>query len=362
MGRWSGVSIEAVAELLGLEGQREGSCLRCADPFEGNGRGRSLAIDLYGDQWFSHRHNRGGGPGHLVEFVLGCDWRAAADWGEQRGLLTKRGRARHSLGVSRPARSSASRRDGSSPTHRGPGPTDAIARELATACSPADSTPASEYLVRRRAWPPERALPSAIHWVLAEQARQVRFPAGAAGALLFVYSRADHNSKIGKAVSVEGLDTAGHRLDEIGFERWRRTFGSRKGAFFAPVPRPNAERIVVCEGEIDALALALLCTDAEVRGTGGTAGMTMSVATDVLRRPVVVYSDPGGPGRAAAARIQGGLRRAGRECSVRYADDGTGDPAEILATEVEKRAAACGSLKEGWHRVLHDVSLGRLVT
>ena len=325
MGRWSGVPIEAVAELLGLEGQREGSCLRCADPFEGNGPGRSLAIDLHGDQWFSHRHGRGGGPGQLVELVLGCDWRTAADWGEQRGLFSGAGRARHGRGVSRPTRPSGSWRNGPATTQYGPGPTDAIARDLGTASALADKTPASEYLVRRRAWPPERALPSTVGWVLCEQAPRVRWPAGAAGALLFAYSRADCNSTIGRAVSVEGLDAAGHRLDDIGFERWRRTFGSRKGAFFAPVLRPNAGRIVVCEGEIDALALALLCPDAEVRGTGGTSGMTTSVAADALRRPVEVYSDPGGGDGLQRHEYKG-------VCDGRGVCAGCGTPTTGLAT------------------------------
>ena len=362
MGRWSGVSIKQVSELLGIQGSCEGMHLRCADPHEGSGQGRSLAIDLNKNRWYSHRHGRGGGPGQLVEFVLGCDWRAAADWGEQRGLLNKGGRAQHGSGVSRRGSSGASRRKAPTPSCHDTGRTETIAWHLATTSVPADRTPAANYLARRLAWPPKRDLPSTIRWVLPERARRVRWPSGTAGGLLFAYTRADSASGVANSVSVEGLDKAGYRLDEIGSKRWRRTFGSRKGWFFVPVCRANATRIAVCEGEIDAIALSLLCPDSEVRGAGGTSGMTPLVAADAHRRPVVVFSDPGGPGRTAAARLQRNLRREGRECTVRYADDGTGDPAEILATEVRKRAAEGGSLEEGWRRVLRDVELGGLLS
>ena len=153
-------------------------------------------------------------------------------------------------------------------------------------CTDATKTPAHAYLTKRLVWPPAGSdflpLPAAVRWLRAAAApRALGLPPSAAGAVAFRYDTDDRQAV---AVSLEALTADGERLRE----RWRRTHGVRKGARFAV--GAQRERLIVCEGEVSALACRWLYPGATVWALGGTAGLS-AFAPPAAWQSIVVETD-----------------------------------------------------------------------
>ena len=206
------------------------------------------------------------------------------------------------------------------------------------------------YLARRRIWPnaaeaillPDeslRWLPAASLRRLLPQplqddgSRRCPLPESAAGCLAFAFRTEEGRLT---AVSLEGLMSDGGFPPE---GRFRRTYGRREGSFFAPRRSSGNETIVVCEGEMDALAAVAMghgrgngFAGAEVRAYGGTANLA-SAALPGERR-VIVVTDGDDAGWGSALR----LCQRHPDAQVEWTPRGT-DLAQILAEDIEERAS-----------------------
>ena len=201
--------------------------------------------------------------------------------------------------------------------------TAALARELWAASERATvGNPAGLYLVRRWCWPPDREtaggpLPPDVRWLPRQQfpPELKGFPSGsiytreggaeveAAGLLLFGF-RPVAGGEVA-AVSVEGVTQDGDRMDWrrdkptdpfpcIEGERWRRTYGSRKGAAFQAASGDRA--VVLVEGEVSALACRWLHPGCRVLACGGASGL-LAVARAVKPGQALILEvdrDPAG--------------------------------------------------------------------
>ena len=204
------------------------------------------------------------------------------------------------------------------------------------------------YLARRRIWPnaaeaillPDeslRWLPAASLRPLLPQplqddgSRRCPLPESAAGCLAFAFRTEEGRLT---AVSLEGLMSDGGFPPE---GRFRRTYGRREGAFFAPKRRNGNSAIVVCEGELDALAGITLgltgdptFTGAEVRAYGGTANLASAALPE--NRPVLIVSD----GDAAGWNSARTLRERYQDAQILWLS-GKQDLASLLSENVEER-------------------------
>ena len=203
------------------------------------------------------------------------------------------------------------------------------------------------YLRRRLGGVP--ALPAGLRWLSRSAAagvpadpegRRVVVPAGADGALGFLFA-APGDTRPG-AVQLEAL--SGH--DRVpwgrgGVKRWSvpgSRFDDGRRVFVAVTGRPGAGAWV-CEGPMDALALALrerasvpFLEGAAVIGVAGVGGLRPAAVAGVAG-PVVLALQGDGPGVGAGRALGRRLRAAGR--SVRVAPAGAGeDWAESVALEL----------------------------
>ena len=157
--------------------------------------------------------------------------------------------------------------------------------DLWRACIDATGTLAHLYLQRRYVWPPPGSefppVPTTIGWLDAAAVKGWRrkgwpgLPADAAGALVCRYDRPDLQAA---AVSLEGLTADGVRVpytDRHGKRehRWRRTFGTRQGTHFAAWHATSGKALVVCEGELTALACHWMAIWATVWALGGAGAL-----------------------------------------------------------------------------------------
>ena len=232
-------------------------------------------------------------------------------------------------------------------------PTAPLAAAILAAAVPADDTPARIYLARRGTWP--RAgecpdLPSAVRWLPADVAQQVRHHAGnrewrvmlptefVAGAVVYELMRPGEPPD---TVELEAVSADGQRLDHVQipppppphpwtprcYARWQRTYGSKRGHVFEvpaatgdPWPDSSAAPLVVAvaEGLTDALALARLrLPGVLVRATAGTSGMNAGarLVADIPPDVVVcLVSDGDKSGWQAALKLHEALHEAGRTC------------------------------------------------
>ena len=171
-------------------------------------------------------------------------------------------------------------------------------------------------------------------------------PEGAAGALVFRWRVPGEAQPA--AVSMLAVSEAGERLAWWGQVK-TVLVGPRKGAVF--VARPGRGAVHVCEGEVDALALALApwVRGGQVICAGATAGVRH--VAEVLpgwAAAVMVHADGNPAGYRAAERARQAVEDTGRRCEVEWYRVGT-DPADALAEWIGERAAvrevdgeACG--------------------
>ncbi len=224
-----------------------------------------------------------------------------------------------------------------------------VAELLWAAGLPSRATPVRDYLARRWIWPNiDAAVPlpeGSLRWLpavilrrllprkrLKDGTRPCPLPASAAGGLAFAFRTEEGRLS---AVSLEGLTTSGGFPPE---GRFRRTYGSRKGAFFTP--QRSEGRLVVCEGELDALAGVALgrtgdvqFAGAEMRAYGGTANLAEAVLP-TKRGSVLIVSD----GDPAGWRSALTLRQRCQDAQILWLS-GKADLASLLAETIEERIA-----------------------
>ena len=210
-----------------------------------------------------------------------------------------------------------------------------FAGRLWAAAVSADDTPARAYLAGRWVWPPDGigpGLPDDVRWLPRDAvghdvaAKWYGVPEHTAGAILYAF-RLPAGATI-RAVGLDALDADGRRPGK----RWRRTFGQKKGAAFV-AGAVGGNPLVIVEGEVDALASVWLYPGAEVWAAGG-GGATALAPAILTGRRVVIETDPDGPGRDAALKLDKAL---GGRAEISY--NRGGDPADVWTDTLGERAA-----------------------
>jgi len=199
----------------------------------------------------------------------------------------------------------------------------------------ADDTPGKVYLTYQRAvWVPSVALPRSVRWLPAETARGalegVHMPPWAAGSLMYAY-QAERGAICAVsmlAVTDDGLDLPKTAPGADGYfsgrvcdvpARWRRTFGSAKGAACA-LGAPGGAPVVVVEGEVTGLAAVWLSAPgSQVLAAGGASGVK-NLAPLLIRgeRAVDIWVDFDTAGREAAMDLQRKCAAAGLPCTMNF--------------------------------------------
>lgn len=246
-------------------------------------------------------------------------------------------------------------------------PSSSIARRIWEAGTKADGTPAHRYLVERMVWPPNGVgpgLPVSVRWLARDAAPAAApssqwsgLPCACAGAILYAFLGADGCIR---SVSLEALDGDGVRMAR----RWRRTAGPKSGALF-PVP-PIGEstgELVLCEGQVSALAAAWLHPGARCIATGGTAGMVSVCLSGREHQParIVIESDGDRRGEEAARKARDRLEAVG--CVVHVEWRPNGDVADELNAQIGERVAiltfdgglAEHTLTSAWRDMLREL-------
>ena len=216
-------------------------------------------------------------------------------------------------------------------------------------CTDATDTPAHAYLTKRLVWPPAgRDLlppPPTIRWLQASAApRTLGLPPNAVGAVAFRY---DTDERHAVAVSLEALTESGERLQD----RWRRTHGTKRGARF--VVSAQRTRLVVCEGEVSALACHWLYPGATVWALGGTAGLSAFIPP-ASWHSIVVETDGDSAGNDAAAILvkRGGIQVAVNPPGMDSADVWRETFLERAAIREQNEQVPSAVNKDVWQEVL----------
>ena len=280
------------------------------------------------------------GGGALVGCRVCIDGQSKSEKAKRFGELLKAVFPGRGGGVARfPARAPRTR---PAPVKRREAADSAIAGRLWDAALPADHTPARAYLAGRWVWPPDGigpGLPASVRWLPRGAVRRdvaakwYDVPKDTAGAILYAF-RQPGGATI-RAVGVDALDADGRRPDQVSGvkdDRWRRTFGTKKGAAFA-VGEPGGKPLVIVEGEVDALAAAWIYPGSEVWAAGG-GGATALAPAILTGRRVVIEADPDGPGRAAALKLDKAL---GGQAEISY--NRGGDSVDEWTVTLLERAA-----------------------
>ena len=247
------------------------------------------------------------------------------------GFAPTRQKTGHAIGQKRPisprpSGSSATSCDPATPAKR------ALAARLLEATGPAYNTPARIYLARRWVWPPVGIgpdLPASVRWLPCEPAPPKdettdwygipRLPS-AVGAICFAFHSLTTDELTG--VGLEALDSNGQRTPYTykgqHRERWRKNAGLKAGAVFT-VGEGGAP-LVLCEGEVTALACKWLYPGSTVWATGGAAGLAAFIP--VGEQPIIIAADGDASGRTAALTAAHRLREAGRAVQIIWSRSG----------------------------------------
>ena len=183
-------------------------------------------------------------------------------------------------------------------------------KRLWDASVPATDTPAHLYLSQRWCWPPfgtGPSLPDSVRWL--PHARLPTHykapnngPALPTGAGLALFAYRHQNGSL-QAVSVEGLNDEGQRIQVPEVDRWRYTYGPKRGSHFTvQIDGPRQGYLVLVEGEVNALAAAWLHAGAKVHATGGTSGLAALNLGSAL--DIVIECDGDLNGEKAARRLR----------------------------------------------------------
>ena len=131
--------------------------------------------------------------------------------------------------------------------------------ELLKRCQPANDTPGEKYLLSRGVKPVRDTV-----WF---GERSERLPMKAEGMLVFVYRDAADKPA---AAYLTAVDAQGGRVLWRGRAKTRNMKGTSKAdGWFEVKPATGSSRLAICEGEITAMAIALLRPGWTVRAAGG---------------------------------------------------------------------------------------------
>ena len=310
-----------------------------------------------GGSWYCFESGTSGGVFALIEREAGLSpenkHAAAVKWLRDRGLIPAAVERSEQHPPEPPPHSDTASPAETHSTSRDD--TDLRAARLWAAARPADEeTLAHTYLIGRKAWPPGVPLPGAVRWIdrTAWPGDIHPKPPGGAGAILYRFTVAGGNRRDDtRAVQAEALDAPHGKPLPI---RWRRCIGSKKRNAFALVGRGFNGPVVVCEGEVDALACLWLRPDASlIMAAGGSAGVpTLAPALAELCRGDVVPAvefEPDGDAASftAGVKLIRALSREALAVCVHPLRPGS-DPAEDLRQRIEARLARNHSLSDAW--------------
>ena len=279
-----------------IKNKRE-QLIRCPLP-DHEDRNPSCSVNLDDAVWNCYGCGRGGGVVDLARAVSDANWRE---------------------------RKPEPPRAPKPPKPDTPPASTALARTAADASVPADDTPARAYLESRRVWPSDGPdLPASVRWCSSAD-MPATLPENASGAILFGIAKG--------IMQVEALTQDGERTQP----RWRQTWGSAKGRAFNATPGRRADRVVLCEGPVDAIALCHTYPDARVLAVCG-AGYAAVIDTLSGAREIIIEADGDKAGRNAAREGRRAARRAGIDVRIEWRADGDGDPADSPRTNTASDA------------------------
>lgn len=331
---WTALAEPVATALLGKPSSKSRTELRY-------GRRGSLKVDLKRGTWRDFETGDGGGMIRLVMRERRCDRAGAMKWLIDGGLVADTSRSWPVTRASDRERNENGRFEAKNPvkTHENAPSGEEAQRKAAAAArlwagAVPDPGPVAAYLAGRGAWPPDRPLPDGVAWLGAGAvnafAWRPAFPA-APGAACYAWAAIEGGYVT--AVHIEALDAQGRQTAP----RWRKDRGFKGGAAFM-VPGDPGGPVAVCEGPVDALAVATW-RGREAWAAGGAGNMRpLALAASRAGRPVEVWVDGDAPGRAAAQDAAAAVRDAGGRCVIERCPDGQ-DPNDVLAEEWTERAA-----------------------
>jgi len=295
------------------------------------GRKGSFRINLETGTFADFESGQSGGMLDLIQHRKGGDAQTAWRWLQDHGLVAAPvGRAAPAPRQSAPV---APREAVAPPRTQTDDDTAALDRagDLWRRAIEGTGTPVPAYLMGRGCWRPEEPLPADVRWIDAAAIRTLHWdppvPAAAIGGMIVAFTGADGALK---AVQIEALRPDGRRPRD----RWRKARGRMAGAAFRIA---GAGPLRLCEGPIDALALAAAYRG-PVWAAGGSGNLQrLAGQAAALGRPVIVHADGDAAGAGVAAAFANALRRGGGACRI-VRQDGM-DPADWVAERVRERAA-----------------------
>ena len=234
----------------------------------------SFRLKLDTGTWNDFEAGEGGGVLALVMREERLDKAGALAWLEQQGFLRRRTEVGTNAGYppqSNPARSpdsAANQRDSSRTPVRGPKETLNWIRRQILPIADAHDHPIRAWMRRRNLWRPELPLPPSLRWIAADAPVFRRTHSGA-GAIAFplapvsAWREAYPATPAPTAVQLVCIDAEGERADYENSQGKRvdkPKFGNARLAVWT-IGDIRGDRVVVCEGAADALALAARETD-----------------------------------------------------------------------------------------------------
>ena len=234
----------------------------------------SFRLKLDTGTWNDFEGGEGGGVLALVMREERLDKAGALAWLEQQGFLRRRTEVGSNAGYppqSNPARSPdsiANQRDSNRTPVRGPKETLNWIRRQILPIADAHDHPIRAWMRRRNLWRPELPLPPSLRWIAADAPVFRRTHSGA-GAIAFplapvsAWREAYPATPAPTAVQLVCIDAEGERADYENSQGKRvdkPKFGNARLAVWT-VGDLRGDRVVVCEGAADALALAARETD-----------------------------------------------------------------------------------------------------
>ena len=196
------------------------------------------------------------------------------------------------------------------------------ARGVAVPLDPAH--PARKWAARRNLWPPDRDWPEAVRWIEAPAPPGVQ----SGGSLVAAFAPVAGwlpGPPTPTGVQLVHVDPEGRpRTDGGGLGK--RSHGAMRGAVCAVAI--EAGPVHVAEGIADGAAVAGRCGGAVIAAGGCSGWPRLAEPLARLARPVTLWPDGDGPGRAAARELAARLRTRGAVVAVAAIPDGE-DPASM---------------------------------